>query len=142
MPRQPAPKDLEVPEPEFAFREAVAKVRRVDLVAILGRKIIVTPYAGHYDQPAGVVVAIEGSPPQGILLVPLYQRSFDCPVVWFDNARAVELRHGGYAAYRELAEATVAFLKSLGYPFGQEDLYRPTPAKFDVVEVPGRTHLL
>lgn len=34
------------------------------------RKICVTPYAGQYDMPGGYVLAIQGTPPKGLLIVP------------------------------------------------------------------------
>ena len=35
------------------------------------REIVVTPYFGNYTSIAGYVIAVNGSPPQGTLIVPI-----------------------------------------------------------------------
>ena len=61
-----------VTDEELEFREALGLVltgRRHDgPTANLDREIVITPYDGAYGQ-AGVVIAINGSPPVGLLLV-------------------------------------------------------------------------
>lgn len=63
----------------------------------LGRDICVTPYEGVYNEPAGAVIAIRGTPPRGTLLVLFSTRA----IVFFDNWRArvvkdPEDRYWGY----------------------------------------------
>lgn len=56
-------------EPERDFRQALAVARDTTLTLDdVRREIHVTPYTGAYG-PAGVVIAVNGSPPRALLLV-------------------------------------------------------------------------
>lgn len=58
---------------EQAFRKLALKMYRGADDSILSsprslRDIVVTPYNGHYDEIAGYVIAINGSPPRGVFV--------------------------------------------------------------------------
>jgi len=60
------------------------------------REVVITPYGGAYGV-AGVVVAVEGSPPRGMFLVPIDAiRSGDDVIVYTDGWRLRRFRPYDY----------------------------------------------
>lgn len=101
-----------------AFPDAGGKVkvrRHSDLSTFLdyaSREIEVTQYAGHYG-PAGLVIAVNGSPPRGTVVMPhthVGDHPADSFVWWSDPRYPKVLRPGRHEAF---FQAIHEFLKEL-----------------------------
>lgn len=58
------------------------------------REIVITPYNGNYDRPAGYVIAIKGSPPKGTLFVPY---GWTQPCFLFQHGRMSRIDYDNHA---------------------------------------------
>lgn len=76
-----------------------------------GRRVVITPYEGNWGV-AGHVIAVEGSPPRGVVYIP----STEAAIVFGDsgsNAKTIR-RHRTQTSTRNL-ETILDYLKHRGY---------------------------
>jgi len=113
-----------LPEAEREFRQALAELRNVGLTLDdLRREIHVTPFEGAYG-PAGVVLAINGSPPAALALATVDKDRRGATVVVFRSPGSAthptvmdSFTHMRYKSGKRLRayNATLAYLTSLGF---------------------------
>lgn len=95
-------------------RRLAARGRQDDAAASVGgRALLVTPFVGAYGF-AGVVVALNGSPPRGIVLVPKGAQAWMGGTMAYlsPSGRVRTLSDG---RHRRACRAVRAYLQALGY---------------------------
>ena len=113
----------QMPKPERDFRQALAEAQDTTVTLDgVQREIHVTPYAGAYGL-AGVVIAINGSPPRALVLATVDKGRSGATVVLFRNPswakRPLTCDQETSTHYKsgkrvQTRNATLAYLDSIG----------------------------